>query len=87
VKTSALNSYFFSSEARKGMVSSKRWKVSTTMILAFPLLRYPSLPAASAKREAEAEGAGERESEREKERQRERTRERETRVHIGNISI
>jgi len=61
VKTSALNSYFFSSEARKGMVSSKRWKVSTTMILALPLFRYPSLPAASQKKEVEAEGAQERE--------------------------
>ena len=38
-KISALKPYSFSMEARKGIVSSKRWKVSTTITLHLPVFR------------------------------------------------
>jgi len=38
-KISALKPYSFSISARKGIVSSKRWKVSTTITLHLPVLR------------------------------------------------
>mmetsp|Transcript_40151 Transcript_40151/g.48655 ORF Transcript_40151/g.48655 Transcript_40151/m.48655 type:complete len:239 (-) Transcript_40151:51-767(-) len=42
-KTSALNPYSFSFCAKNSMVSGKRWKVSTNIILHLPLVNSPAL--------------------------------------------